>query len=198
MSSNEIEKIHLSALHQPAGNLNPFFPGKTKFPVFIGNHTQADDEIRPDPFTDGFQDPPGESKTIVQRAPPFILTLVGGRGPETVEEMTVSLNLDSIKPPGLHPFGGSAVITDDAFQIPILSLLGKRTVSRLTDRRGGKHRKPILLVPVGPSSEVGDLHHHCRPLLMNRIRQFLKPGDDFVPECVEVPESFRTVSRNHR
>ena len=112
--------------------------------------------------------------------------------------MPVSLNLDSIKPAGLHPFGGSAVITDDAFQIPILSLLGKRTVSRLTDRRGGKHRKPMLLVPVGPSSEVGDLHHHCRPLLMNRIGQFLKPGDDFVPECVEVTERFRTVSRNHR
>ena len=55
--------------------------------------------------------------------------------------------------------GGRGIVLDDALDVPVLHLLGEGAVRRLAHRRGGEHRQPVRLVPIGAAAKMGELDH---------------------------------------
>ena len=70
--------------------------------ILVGDHADADDEIRPDGGAHRVDHPPGEAQPVVERAAILVVATVGGGRPEAVHQMAVGLELDAVEAGRLH------------------------------------------------------------------------------------------------
>ena len=111
--------------------------GEAFFPVLVGDHADADEEAGPGCGADRVENAEGEAQAVVEAAAVEIGAVVGGRRPELIDEMAVSVEGDAVKAGFLHACRGGSVIGDDPFDVPLLRFLGEGAVRGLADRRRG-------------------------------------------------------------
>src|ERR1700737_943023 len=102
--------------------------------------------------------------------------------------MSVGLQLDAIETRSMHPLRSVRVVLDDSLDVPVFNLLRKGAVGSLLVVRRRNDGKPIVLVPPGTPSEVGELDHDSRAVLMAGVDEVPHPGNDLVLECEDVVE----------
>ena len=100
----------------------------------VDGHAQADYVVGTHPFTHRRQDHLRKAQAILERSAEVVIALVAERRVELVEEVPVGLDLDSVHAAGLHAFGGIGVPGDDAFNVPVLGLLGVCPVGGFAQR----------------------------------------------------------------
>ena len=98
----------------------------------------------------------------------------------------------------MHSLGGIGVVADQALDIPILDLLGKSAVGRLTTMRRRHRWQPVALVPTGAPTQVGELDHYCGAVLVTVIGQLTHPGHYFILIGEDVVEHRRAVLGHRR
>src|SRR5882724_9489054 len=98
----------------------------------------------------------------------------------------------------MHAFRSICVVLDDALDVPVFNLLRKSAVGGLLVVRRRNDGKPIVLIPPGTPSEVGELDHDRRAVLMARIDEVPHPGNDLVFECEDVVEYGWAIEGNRR
>ena len=133
VTANDVEKIDFAGAGQTAGNLHAFIAAQPAFPVFIGHHAHADDEIIADCLSHRLQDHVGEAQPVVERSAIFVGSLVGGRRPEAVHQMAIGLEFYAVEAGCLHALGSRRIVGDNALDIPIFHFLRKRPVGRFTN-----------------------------------------------------------------
>src|SRR6202022_45078 len=102
--------------------------------------------------------------------------------------MSVGLQLDAIETRSMHPLRSVRVVLDDSLDVPVFNLLRKGAVGSLLVVGRRNDGKPVVFVPPGAPSEMGELNHDRGAVLMAGIRQVPHPGDDFILECEDVVE----------
>ena len=189
VAADHVEEVDLAARHEAAADLEAFGAREALVPGLVGDHADADDEVRADRGADRGQHLEGEAQAVVQAAALGVGPPVGRGRPEAVEQVAVGLDLDAIEAGRLHALRGRGVVPDDAREVPVLGLLGERAMRRLAHRRGRQHRQPVAVVPVGPPAEVGDLDHHRSAMLVAVVGEPPEPRHDLVLVGVQVAEA---------
>ena len=142
--------------------------------------------------------PPGEAQPVVERAAIFVVAPVGGRRPEAVHQMAVSLELDAVEARRLHPLRGSSIVGDDALDVPVLGLFGKARCAGSRTGEADEHRQPVGLVPAGAAAEMRELDHHLAVMLVAGVGKLPQPRHDLVAIGLQIAECGRAVARHDR
>ena len=177
---------------EPDAGVDPAVDG------LVDHHPDADDEVGTDPLADRRQHVASRNGSRPSVAAPLVIAVVGERRQELVEQVPVGLDLDAVHPARLHPLGGVGVLADDALDVPVLGLLGDVAVGRLAHRRGRHDRQPVVLRPARAATEVGDLDHARRPVLVDLVGHAPDERHDLVLVGVQVAERRRAVLGDDR
>ena len=98
----------------------------------VDGHSQADYVVGANPFPNGPENHQGDAQPFLEGPAEVVFSTVSEGRVELVEEVPVGLDLDAVHSAGLHAFGGIGVPTNDAFDVPVLGLLGVRPVGGFT------------------------------------------------------------------
>ena len=198
VAAHHVQEIDHAAHLQPARDVETVLLVEAAVENLIAGVAHADDERRPHAFADGGEHVEREFQPVIERPAVGPVERIGQRRPELIHQMAVGLQLDAVEPRGIHALRGVRVVLDDALDIPILDLLGKGAMGRLLVERRRDHRQPEILVPASAPSEMRQLDHDRRAVLVAGVRQVFHPGDDFIFEREDVVEYRRAVARDGR
>src|SRR5262245_36160357 len=127
--------------------------------------------MRPHSLAHGVDHPQGEAQAVVQGAAILVGAFVGGGRPELVHQVAVAFELDAIQARGLHPLCRRGVFSNDAFDVPVLYLLGHGAVGWFADGGWREYGQPVGLVPDRTAAEMGDLDNNRTAMLMAYVSQ---------------------------
>jgi len=114
----------------------------------------------------GAQDGDREADAVLEAAPPAIITVIGARHDELVDQIAFRAHhLDTIIAGLLGQGGASAVIGDGAQDV----LLGQRTRGQRRDRRADRRRRHRILVR-GIAAGMQDLQRDLAPRPVHGVR----------------------------
>ena len=147
MAADHVDEIDQARADEPARDLDALDLAQAPLPVLVADHPQAHDEVAADAIADRAQDLEAEAHAIVETAAVVVLTPIGRRRPELIDEMPVALDLEPVETAGLHAFGGVGVGRDHALDVPVLHHFRKRPVRGLAHIGGRDHRQPVVLRP---------------------------------------------------
>ncbi len=199
VAPDDVDKVDLARRDQLLRDVKPLLARKALLPVFVGDHPDADDEVRPHRAADRVEHAEDEAQPIVEAAAILVGALVGGRRPELVREMAISLDLDAVEAGSLHALRRRGVVGDDPLDIPVLRLLREGPVGGFTDRRRREHGKPVPAAPAaGAPAEMGDLDHHRGAVRVTLVAEATHPRHDLILVGQQVTEGGRRIRRHHR
>ena len=127
MTADDVEEVELAGC-RPAGGRSRC-PSSLERPlsqILVRHHADADDEVGADRLAHRIDAPAGEAQAVVERAVVLVVAVVGRRRPEAVHQMAVGFELDAVEAGRLHALRGGGIVGDDAVDVPVLHLLGKR------------------------------------------------------------------------
>ncbi len=147
MAADHIDEVDEAAAGHPLRDVEAFGAVDATLDVLVANHARADDEIRADAIADGLQHFETEAQAVVQRAAIGVVAFVGERRPELIDEMAVSLDLQTVEAARLYALRGVGVGAQHARDVEILHRLRKRAVRGLAhvarrDDRAANHPWP--------------------------------------------------------
>ncbi len=197
-AADDIEEVELAGRRQPARDLHALLLRQALVEILVGDHADADDEVRPHRLAHRVDDAEGEAQPVVERTVELIVATIGQRRPEAIHEMAVGFELDAVETGRLAALRRRRVVGDDAVDVPVLHRLREGAMGRLAYRRRRQDRQPVGLVPSRPASEMGDLDHHLAIMLVAGIGDLAQPRHDLVSIDMEIAECRRTVARDDR
>ena len=110
-----------------------------------------------------------ETHSVLESASILVSAMIGRGGPELVNQMTRGNDLESVEAAGFAALCGGREVFDDAMDVLFIHCPGESTMQNLSSRRGRHDRYPFACIGVGPPSEMSDLSHQERIMLMIKI-----------------------------
>ena len=127
---NDVQEIDLTGVLQTPRDLKPLVRCDAAVDGLVRRKAKAHDKLRSHPFADRVQNVVGKAHPVVQRPAIRRVQFVQPWRPESVHQVAVGFDLDPVEPCRLHPFRRIGIIGDDARDVPIFQLLGKRPMRR--------------------------------------------------------------------
>ena len=184
-AADDIEIVDRSSCIEFSADLQHLRIVESAFGEVVSRDADTDDELRPDAFSDGIDDPHAESESIVEVAAVFVPAFVGIACPELVDQVAVARHdLAAIEAPRLKTSRCRRKGFDEFVEhglverVRILAVIGLPHVARRVHA--------IPQIDTSPAAApVCDLADHGDVVSMHRFTEFLKMGNHAIVEQLD-------------
>ena len=164
----------------------------------VAHHSEADEEIVPDPPAYLLEDLQTEPGAVLQAPAILVGAPVDERRPELVDEMALGEEFGAVEPAFLAAPRGIAERAYHPADVVAVHLLRERAMRMLAYHRRRDGRQPVLHVPQRAVPHVRDLTHDGAAVPVHALGELPQYGNDRVVADVDLAERGGGIGCNVR